>query len=251
MSRVLRHRIKAVFFDLDDTLWDFEATMKTAYHQFGEYLHEMNLPHAAVVMNDVKKVKPRMDVIVAKQQTLTTFIDYTSIRRELHKTVFRELGTPLEEHVETTIHEKWLVLRAASAHFFPGVIELLQWLKQEGIIIGAVTNGNADIRHIPHLPQDLFNFQVNPEIASANKPQPEMYLQAANLAGITDMSEILFVGDNFENDVKGPKLVGMQTVFLDWERSTMHAADPEVAKFADWIVHDIIQVEDIVKECNL
>jgi FMN phosphatase YigB (HAD superfamily) len=84
----------------------------------------------------------------------------------------------------------------------------------------------------------------------ANKPQPEMYTKAAELAGITDMCEILFVGDDFNNDVKGPKLVGMRTVLVDWEKSTMHGGDTEVRQYADWVVHDVIEVEGIIRQCN-
>ena len=243
--------IKAVFFDLDDTLWDFEQTMQNAYSSFSGFLIEKNLSKAAEILSDTKLVRPRLEKIVAKQSTAdsygTPFVDYNLVRRELHRTVLREVGISLPEHEETIIHEKWQYLRASSAHFFPGAIELLEWLKSHGLIIGAVTNGNADLDHIPHLPKNLFSFQVSPGSAGLSKPHPRMYLHAAECAGISDMSEILFVGDNYENDVKGPKQVGMRTVFIDWEKSSHENGSFE---YADWVVHNVLQVEDIIRECN-
>ena len=245
--------IRAVFFDLDDTLWDFAKTMKHAYSNFSVFLAEKNLPHAAAILGDATLVRARLEKIVAKHSTNSfgaPFIDYNLVRRDLHRSVFKEVGVNIAHHDEELINEQWLNFRASSAQFFPGAIELLKWLKQQGLILGAVTNGNADLNKIPHLPQDLFSFQTSPGSAGLSKPHPRMYLHAAECAGISDMSEILFVGDNFENDVKGPKQVGMRTVFVDWEKSTLHADANGFHEHADWVVHDILEVEEIIKSCN-
>ena len=46
------------------------------------------------------------------------------------------------------------------------------------------------------------------------KPHPEMYAGALRLAAC-EPGDVLFVGDNLEHDVEGPRAAGMRAVLLD------------------------------------
>jgi putative hydrolase of the HAD superfamily len=60
-----------------------------------------------------------------------------------------------------------------------------------------------------------FEFVMDSSQVGWRKPNPEIYRCAMSQAGVT---ESLFVGDNIELDVAGPRLLGMRSVHYqgDW-----------------------------------
>lgn len=61
---------------------------------------------------------------------------------------------------------------------------------------------------------DYFDFVVTSINEGWRKPHPHIYNTAAGLAG-TKPENILFTGDDYINDYKGPGEIGMKPVFLD------------------------------------
>jgi len=59
-----------------------------------------------------------------------------------------------------------------------------------------------------------FHFQLDATATGAAKPDAAPYLAAAHLARVSDLRSILHVGDSLENDVRGAKALGIQSVLL-------------------------------------
>lgn len=47
------------------------------------------------------------------------------------------------------------------------------------------------------------------------KPDPRIYLEAMRRAEVNDPARVLFVGDSWNNDIEGPRRLGMQVLWYD------------------------------------
>jgi HAD superfamily hydrolase (TIGR01549 family) len=65
-----------------------------------------------------------------------------------------------------------------------------------------------------HKLSDLFDVVVVSAAVNRRKPHPEIYMCALEKLGLKPV-EAAFVGDTVDADVKGPKEVGMKTVYID------------------------------------
>jgi FMN phosphatase YigB (HAD superfamily) len=69
-------------------------------------------------------------------------------------------------------------------NIFDGVLPLLQRLRERGLVVAALTNGNAELHNIGNLLSDeLFVIHINPEMVGAAKPEPHMFERLLELTG--------------------------------------------------------------------
>jgi putative hydrolase of the HAD superfamily len=108
----------------------------------------------------------------------------------------------------------------------PGTGNVLHELKMRGFIVGLASNydsrlsavvaGHAELLH-------LKNSVIISSLVGWRKPAPEFFAAVVQSAEC-DPSEILFVGDDLENDVAGANAAGMRAVLIDPEgKNTLHS----------------------------
>lgn len=78
------------------------------------------------------------------------------------------------------------------------------------------------------------------------KPKADFYRTILNQTG-WDVSECVFVGDNYVDDVLGPKSIGMKAVLLD-RNNKFNKADCEIQP--DYIVSNLLELIDILEVAN-
>ncbi|AIU70058.1 2-haloalkanoic acid dehalogenase [Thermococcus eurythermalis] len=115
-------------------------------------------------------------------------------------------------------------------HVYPDVIPTLEWLEEEGYLLGVVTSGPEYQR----LKLDLtglskyFEAIVTREDVKAIKPEPKIFLYALKELGV-EPSDALYVGDSLTQDVYGAKHVGMKAVWINRDGlDGYHMADYEI-----------------------
>ena len=98
-----------------------------------------------------------------------------------------------------------------SVELYPDVLETVSTLK-ENFVLGALTNGNADI----FLTEagSYFDFAFRAEEVGAAKPSPALFEAAKNFAGV-DYDEIVHVGDDPIGDIKGAKFTGVRAIWIN------------------------------------
>ncbi len=89
-----------------------------------------------------------------------------------------------------------------------GVLETLA----TRFILGALTNGNADVYKTDA--GDYFHFAFLAEEVGASKPHPDMFHAALERTGVA-ASNVIHVGDDPEHDIAGARAVGMHTVWMN------------------------------------
>ena len=112
---------------------------------------------------------------------------------------------------------------------FDDALSVLCTLKQH-YQIGAITNGNADVRktEIGH----CFDYAWRAEEFGISKPDPALFHQAFRQAGVS-AADVIHVGDCHENDVSGAVAAGATAIWFNPEDGQSDIAAGVVTKLTD------------------
>ncbi len=213
--------IRAVLFDLDDTLYE----RRVAFHSWAVGFIREHDP----TLNDVQ-----MADTISALETLDAngYGNRYRFVAELAKRFPAITGSPDD------ILERFRVGILEQLTLAPPVREVLQTLKESGRPLGIITNGSTipQTRKIKHLGLETYTDCIFiSEAFGVKKPDPAIFLAAARCLNASPES-ILFVGDHLENDIRGAKQAGMQTAWLHYDRmcpTDEVTADFRLSKFAD------------------
>ena len=223
-------RIRALTFDLDDTLWDNRPVMLAAEQALYDWL-SANYPR------------------IGRRYTLD---ELTGLRRDLaerdpalryHMTALRKASLRLA--AESVGYDDSLIEPAFAAFLevrhrvepYDDVVPALERLRDAGYLIGSLTNGNADVQRagIGH----LFDFSVSAESVGRAKPHPRMFREACRLAGVAS-SQLAHVGDEPATDLEGARVAEVAAI---WMNRPGHSDDHEIPFNAE--VRDMNQLLEL------
>lgn len=144
------------------------------------------------------------------------------------------IGANASEEVKPMINSLF-----AERTVFPEVKETLQKLaeKEIDVAIGSTTDTDSLIHYLSsnHL---AFSHIYTSEDMKVYKPNPDFYKTILNRSGWA-VSECLFVGDSYLDDVYGPKSIGMRAALIDRkERYKGITLNPK----PDYIIHTLGEV---------
>jgi putative hydrolase of the HAD superfamily len=190
--------IKAVLFDLDDTLYDREDLVrKVVTDQYDAFQHEL-------------RSVPKDDFV---RRVLALDDNGYADKRALYETVVGEYGfTPalidrLVENFWTSYDDK---------RELPHDTRLtLETLRQNGIKLGVITNGGTECqqRKLDSLGiSSWFDVILISETEGVRKPDAEIFHRALVRCGV-DASEAIFVGDHPDTDIGGALQAGLRAVW--------------------------------------
>jgi FMN hydrolase / 5-amino-6-(5-phospho-D-ribitylamino)uracil phosphatase len=224
--------VRAICFDLDNTLWDVEPVLARAERILSDWL-EGRYPKIRERFPAAKLFELRAALLVEHPQLAH---DFTFLRRESLARAAHGCGYQ-HELAQSIAHDAFAVWHAARNEIepFPDVIPALAALK-ENYRLATLSNGNADLARIGL----AHHFEVSLQAAALGcaKPDARAYARLADSLAL-DPAEILFVGDEPHADVVGPHDVGMQTVWVcrgaqEWPDS-LPAADARVASLDELV----------------
>jgi len=248
----MTRRITAVLFDLGDTLWHFpnmpphEAIRKETVRRFRRLLEGWG-----IVFRDELRFLGRDIRLAVEEETERAFWgDCISPNYPLLcKEVASRFGLDLSDSQAEELWDTWnLGGPFLGRQLFPDVIDTLQWLRDCGYRLGAVTNRGYSG---PHFQAEMRGLGLSDlfEVVSIScdvgymKPHPRIFQHALDAMGLPPQ-ETMMVGDNLRADVAGAKALGMIAV---WRRPPLgepveETADPpgtegEIAP--DYIIDNI------------
>ena len=196
--------IRAICFDLDNTLWEVEPVLIRAERILADWL-ERRYPRIPQRFTRDEMLEMRA-VLLAEQPHQGH--DLSFLRRETLARCAAAVGYPRD-----MAHEAFAVWHAARNQVEPygEVIPVLEELKRR-FRLATLTNGNADLAVIGL----AHHFEVSFTAGALGyaKPDPRAYAALVNALTLKP-AEILFVGDEPHADVDGPRTAGMQTVWVN------------------------------------
>lgn len=200
--------IKAVIFDLDDTLYDYKALERAAFECVGELVRE----RLGVSEEQCEEAFMRARQVTKAKlgETATSHSRMLYFQKTLEYLDIRPLYLALE------MYETYWGFFLDNMILYPGVRELLEALHEKYIRVGVCTDLLAHIQHrkLRRLGMmDDVDCLVTSEEAGVEKPAPGIFhlcLEKLRLPA----EEVCFVGDNLERDVKGAMAAGLQAVWF-------------------------------------
>lgn len=107
--------------------------------------------------------------------------------------------------------------RRAAMQLFPDALPCLTGLRARGLVLGLVTNGDAEMQRDKIARFDLrrfFDVVVIEGEFGVGKPDVRVYRHALDVLGVPPAAAWM-VGDNLEWDVAAPQRLGLQGVWID------------------------------------
>lgn len=211
--------IKCITFDLDDTLWEVNPVIIAANQTLYQWLSE----NAELFVNSYQL----QDFETLKQQALQQFPSIghsvTQIRLKQLEIGLLAAGYPMEQAIALS-HQAFEVFIEArnQVELFEHARGVLEKLKQSGYLIGALSNGNADVNRVGL--GDLFDFALNADGVGKEKPHPLMFEQMLHNNGLRP-EQVIHIGDNPHHDILGAKHAGLWTIWVNLTESAWPEAD--------------------------
>ena len=199
--------IKAVIFDLDNTLYDYDAAHEAAFGVLCAYARKtlgLSEPDFRAVYDSV------MEEQITRSGGAYAAIHNRMIRFQM---ILERVGMPILYAPEMS--DLYWTVFLSDCRPVPGVRETLEALR-ENYVVGVGTNMTADyqFRKLQKLGLlDLIDFMVSSEEVSAEKPEKRLFDECAKKAGCA-ASECVFVGDSLSHDVRGAANAGMRAVWI-------------------------------------
>ncbi len=205
-------KIRNIFFDLDNTLWDFQTNSREVLK---DLFHEYNLESRCKTtaenfiltyeqVNAVLWEKLRKKEITKEQLRSNRF--YNSMQQFDHDDY--EMGYRMEEdYVKRSPFKKNLI---------PGAFETLEKLFTN-YDLHIITNGFKEVQYTKMENcgiKKFFKQVIISEEIGFSKPDPKIFELAMHKAN-TNSAESLMIGDDLEIDVHGARNAGMHALHLN------------------------------------
>jgi len=231
--------IKALTFDLDDTLWAVGPVIQRANIRLLTWMED----HAPdfVERYGLAGFNQLRDEVLAQQPLLAH--DMTRLRLALLELGLQRCGyshTEAKAIAEAGFEEYFAARNQVT--FYPHALTQLQQLKPY-YTLGALTNGNADL-HLVGLNQ-IFDFGLSAAQVGVSKPAPDMFVQALAHMQLPPQA-VIHIGDHPQADILGAQNMGMHTIWVNLEQQTWPAHQtPASAE-----VNDLVNLADTIQRIH-
>ena len=203
---------KHVYFDLDDTLWDFRRNSAEALREL--YSH-FNLKSAGVNSPEYFiKIYQERNIMMWEQYRLGA-IDKETLRTKRFELTFWDMGLDAEL-VPKQMPEYYLSVLASKHYLYPHAIEVLEYLKEK-YSLHIITNGFSEVQHIKLNSSKIdrfFNQLIISDEIGVKKPDIKIFQHALEKAGAV-AEESIMIGDGLDVDIAGARNAGMDQVYFN------------------------------------
>ena len=235
---VMGKKIKAVLFDVDDTLFDRKLVQMEVCKLIVKQLPRV---FEAFNMERVQEAFLKSDKI--STDIFNSGAPSEGLRDKRSRLFLRLLG--IKEDCAARVTELYVrdspLVNAAMDGAIPVVKKLSQKFK-----VGVVSNGLADVQYRKLETMDLrhlFSCIVLSEEFGIRKPDLRVFHQAVILMHLRP-SECLYVGDSYVHDVIGAKNAGMQACWFNPE--AMKPQDETIQ--ADFIISKLAELPGLLRK---
>lgn len=195
--------IKAVLFDLDNTLIDYMKMKETASEEAINAMVDAGLK-------------------LSKEKALKKLFQYYKRFGIEDQTIFDKFITDVQGKLDYKILAEGIIayrkIKGGYLKPYPHTISTLIKLKEKGLKLGIVSDAprkQAFLRLAESKLTFFFDFVIALEDTGKLKPHKMPFKKAIKILKLKP-TEILFVGDNPSRDIKGAKLAGMKTALAKY-----------------------------------
>jgi putative hydrolase of the HAD superfamily len=201
-----------IFFDLDQTLWDFEKNSE-------EVLNELFARYDLI-----RKGIQDKDKFIRRYQEINTLlwkqfgfgqINKNELRSRRFNMVFKEFGIE-DPALIHRVSEDYIQAGPLKSHLFPYTQEILAYLSSR-YRLHIITNGFEEVQHTKMRNSGLsvfFQTVITSESSGYRKPEKQIFYHSLEKSGAS-IDNCIMIGDSLENDIAGAREVGIDQVFFN------------------------------------
>lgn len=199
-----------IFFDLDNTLWDFKSNSKLAMLSTFQLL---GLDNKKVSFEDFYAVYTKHN-----EQLWTAYRNQQVKKKDLtfqrFQFTFEELGISGIDAAQ--MNDLYLDEMPKQKNLMPGAKDVLESLKAKNYHLYIITNGFKEVQHKKLKSSGLENYFTKIFISEelrTPKPDPDIFEYALKSANARK-SKSLMIGDDWEVDILGALRFGINAVYF-------------------------------------
>jgi len=223
--------LKAVLFDLDNTLVDFMGFKRRCSEGAIRAMVE-----AGLGLEEEK----------ARELLFEMYAEFGIEDQNIFERFLKKVSGKIDYRVLAAGIAAYRRVKASYMLPYPRVRETLIRLKEKGLVLGIVSDAprmQAWLRLAEMNLLEFFDVVVALEDTGKQKPSRMPFKKAVKKLGLKP-EEILFVGDNPVRDIKGAKAMGMITALAAYGQIMPGKASP------DFVLEKVSDLVRVVKECG-
>lgn len=203
---------KHIFFDLDRTLWDFDAAAEVAFERIYEKyeLKKLGIPNAHDFHEVYHPLNEHLWELYRADKITKDDLNRSRFLKPLEHYGIHDIE--LADHLSTD----YVYYSPRIVRLVPHTMELLDYLKPK-YHLHLITNGFQEVQHTKLSGSGLepyFETLTVSEEVGVKKPNPEIFLFALKKAGAT-AQESLMIGDEMAVDIDGARAAGIDQIFFN------------------------------------
>jgi putative hydrolase of the HAD superfamily len=207
---------KHLFFDLDHTLWDFNANCRLTLE---ELYNSMNLKERGVpgFQEMYERYIVHNDKLWERYRNGFIKVDELRWKRMWLTLLDFKIG---DEKLARQMDTQFLDALPSRKILFPYTVEILEYLKGKGYRLHLITNGFEKTQHSKLEHSGLtsyFEEVITSEGSNSLKPHKEIFEYAFRRTG-ADKQESIMLGDSIDADIQGAINAGIDQVYVNHER---------------------------------
>jgi putative hydrolase of the HAD superfamily len=206
-------KYRHLFFDLDHTLWDFEANSRQTLEQLH---HDLNLQKRGIDDFDKfhKNYLVHNDKLWERYRNGFIKVDELRWKRMWLTLLDFKIG---DEILAREMGNKFLELLPTRNILFPYAKEILSYLIERNYQLHLITNGFEKTQHSKLKNSGLdafFKEVITSESSNSLKPHKEIFDYAFEKTG-AKKEESIMIGDSIEVDIQGAINAGIDQVYVN------------------------------------
>lgn len=202
-----------LFFDLDHTLWDFESNSKRVIHSLYQ---DFQLELLGIESRELF-----FQVFTIENEKLWwNYRNGNIVQETLRWQRFRNTLSQfhiVNESLARDLSHFYIQNLPAQQTLLPHAMELLEYCRDKEYHLHIITNGMDEVQHrkmqISNI-DGFFKEVITSEKSNSLKPHRQIFDYALTAAG-ANVSNALMIGDNWEADIIGAQLAGIEQVFYN------------------------------------
>ena len=206
--------IKAVLFDLDDTLFDYESCHQEATKEIFKEIYKLTKTPLELI--------PILFEIAQKEVKMQLLWTAASHNKDLYfQKIFEKMNSQMKNKIlpKDILHifDRYWKVFYSTIKRERATTELLKYLKRKGIKTWIVTDSSnyTQLKKLVHLGiDDKIDIMVSSEEAGMDKPHSSPFLLAAHKLEVLT-KECIMVGDNIQKDIDGAQWLWMQGIWIN------------------------------------
>lgn len=207
---------KWIFFDLDDTLFDFTSASLKVLKRLWDERVEINtiFPSPEAFIDEYHIHNTAMWKLHESGQITAEFLKGERFRL----TIAPDRNDNEIVRISHELNDRYLWLLGECNMVRPGVMELMEILSKK-YLIGVLTNGFTEVQyrklHSTGLDRYIQRMVISDEIG-VQKPDARIFRYAEQETG-AKAEEIIMIGDNPDNDIQGALDAGWHAIYYSWK----------------------------------